>query len=258
MSNSKKILSDDLVSIIMPAYNSELYIKESIYSVIKQTYNNWELIIINDASKDETLEIIKEVALNNSKIKIINLIKNVGVSKARNKGIEFSQGRYIAFLDSDDIWLPKKLEIQIEFMKKNEVSFSFTQYRVFNENVLDCGKLIDVSIKLSYNDLLKGNTIGCLTVILDKKNILNFRMSNDRHEDYLAWLNILRMGNYAYGIKEDLARYRISKNSLTANKFKSAFWTWSVYRSIENISILDAFCYFFCYMMTSIKKYYIK
>lgn len=248
-------MGNNMVSIIMPMYNAEKFIADSIESVIRQTYTDWELIIINDCSNDKSLDIVERYIQQDKRIKLSSLKKNSGVAQARNKGIDSSCGRYISFLDSDDIWLEDKLEKQITFMQIKNIAFSYTQYRQFSNSVKNCGKLIDVYPKIDYQTLLKGNNIGCLSVMIDKTIINEIYMPSERHEDYICWLNILKKGFCAYGLKEDLARYRVSAESLSGNKFKSMMWTWTVYRKNQNLSLIKS-CYYFChYIINGLRKH---
>lgn len=244
-----------LVSIIMPAYNAEKYIADSILSVLRQTYPYWELIVINDCSQDRTGKIIEQYMMQDHRIVLLNLEQNSGVAIARNEGIQKASGRYLAFLDSDDIWVPEKLQCQVSFMRERHISVSYTQYRQFDENVNEPGPLIDVEECIGYKDLLKGNIMGCLTVILDRDRISNIEMPSLRHEDYIAWLEILKQGFFAYGIKEDLARYRKSVHSLSGNKLKSILWTWRVYRDSQNLSIMESLYYLVHYIFKGIRKH---
>lgn len=250
-----KHFEDKMVSVIMPMYNSEKYIEVSIQSVINQTYPYWELIIVDDCSNDRSVNIVEKYVKLDKRLKLLNSKKNSGVAKSRNQGIKLAQGRYIAFLDSDDVWLPEKLKYQIEFMQEMQAPMSYTQYRHFTNEICNSGKIIDVELKISYKDLLKGNIIGCLTVMIDRKKIKDIYFSNYKHEDYILWLYILKKGFCAYGIKEDLARYRKSPNSLTGNKIKSFCWTWNVYRNREKLSPLKSLYYLFFYIIKGIKKH---
>ena len=251
-----KHFEDKLVSVIMPMYNSEKYIEESIQSVINQTYLFWELIIIDDGSKDQSVNIVEKYAKLDKRIKLVQSKKNLGVAKARNQGTQLAKGRYIAFLDSDDIWLPDKLNHQIKFMQEKQAPMSYTQYRQFTNKVSEPGNLIDVEPKVSYKRLLKGNIIGCLTAMIDRKFVDEISMPDQRHEDYIAWLNILKKGIYAYGLKEDLARYRKNLNSLSGNKFRSLIWTWNVYRKSEKLSFVKSSYYFGHYMLKGLRKHF--
>lgn len=247
---------DDLVSIIMPAYNAEKYIEEAIQSVLKQTYTNWELIIVNDCSNDKTEQIIKKYREQDERIKVHSLSENHGVANARNIALQNAVGRYIAFLDSDDIWLHEKLEKQIDFMKVNNYVFTYHQYRHFASSD-KVGEIVKIPSQLGYKEALKGNSMGCLTVCLDKSKIKPFLMPVQRHEDYITWLNVLKENEVeAYGLQSDLGRYRISsRDSISANKFKSAIWTWKVYRESQNLSILESICCFSYYIIGGVFKY---
>ena len=246
---------DDLVSIIMPAYNAEKYIEEAIQSVLKQTYTNWELIIVNDCSNDKTEQIIKKYREQDERIKVHSLSENHGVANARNIALQNAVGRYIAFLDSDDIWLHEKLEKQIDFMKVNNYVFTYHQYRHFASSD-KVGEIVKIPSQLDYKDALKGNSIGCLTVCLDKSKIKPFIMPAQRHEDYIAWLNILKENEIAaYGLQRDLGRYRVdSKDSVSTNKLKSAVWSWKVYRDSQLLSVLKSVYYMCFYITSGIKK----
>ncbi len=246
---------DDLVSIIMPAYNAEKYIEEAIESVLKQTYRNWELIIVNDCSIDATEQIVKKYQEQDQRIRLCSLIKNKGVANARNTAIKNAVGRYLAFLDSDDMWLPEKLEKQIGFMKRNNYVFTYHQYRHFASSD-KVGEIVKIPSQLDYKDALKGNSIGCLTVCLDKSKIKPFIMPAQRHEDYITWLNILKENEIAaYGLQRDFGRYRVdSKDSVSANKLKSAVWTWKVYRDSQLLSVLKSVYYMCFYITSGIKK----
>lgn len=223
-----------LVSVIMPAYNAEKTILQSINSVINQTYTNWELIIVDDGSNDESLEIIKNVKEKDKRINFYQNKKNLGVSETRNKGITKSKGNLIAFLDSDDLWVHTKLEIQINKMKKLNSDFSFTSACFINEESKMLEGNFNVPDTVDYNKLKKHNVISCSSVIINKKFFKKNKMERDDiHEDFVFWLKILRQGNIAHGIKEPLLIYRISTSSKSGNKLKSMSMTYNVFRYIE-------------------------
>lgn len=248
---------DDLVSIIMPAYNAEKYIEEAIQSVLKQTYTNWELIIVNDCSTDKTEQIIKKYQEQDQRIRLCSLTKNQGVANARNTAIKNAVGRYLAFLDSDDIWLQEKLEKQINFMKKNGYSFTYHSYRIFIVSDNSLGKIINVPVQVNYEKLLQGNSTGsCLSTCIDRNVVEEIYMPNDKHEDFICWLNVLKKyGIVGYGISECLAYYRVGKKSVSSNKFKSAYWTWNVYRTSQRLSIVQSIYYMFFYIKSGLKKW---
>jgi teichuronic acid biosynthesis glycosyltransferase TuaG len=227
--------SDKLVSVIMPAYNCAGVIRESIRSVISQSYESWELIIVNDSSNDDTARISRQFAETDPRIRVIDLERNGGPANARNTGMQYAVGAYLAFLDSDDLWLPCKLEKQLEFMSLYRAAVSFTAYRSFT-SVDNPGPLISAPARLDYCDLLKGNAIGCLTVMIDRSMVGTFSMPNVGHEDFATWLQLLRRGHTARGLQEDLARYRVSSNSLSSKKRGTIAWTWNIYRELEGLS----------------------
>lgn len=248
-------MKEKLVSIIMPVYNSEKYIKDAIQSILKQTYDNWELIIVDDCSTDNSSKIINEFCENNNRINRFRFKKNKGVSKARNYGIEHSNGDFIAFLDSDDFWKENKLKSQIEFMLKNNFAFTYTSYTLVDQNEKKIKDII-VDKNVNYSQLLKGNIITCSTVILNKKIICDISMPQIKHEDYATWLDILKSGVKAYGIKEPFVYYRKQNNSITANKFQSALWTWNIYRKHQNLSLIKSLYYFINYSFKGLIKHY--
>ncbi|WP_226086886.1 glycosyltransferase family 2 protein [Mesobacillus sp. S13] len=249
--------SDTLVSIITPTYNAAKYVRETIHSVKAQTYQDWEMIIVDDASTDGTVEIVKHEMTSEPRIKLIELKTNGGPAEARNTALGCANGTYLAFLDSDDIWLPEKLEKQLDFMKRNKIAFSYTDYRLMTDD----GKLTDVIFsvpnKLEYKSLLKNTMIGTLTVVIDKNMVGEFRMPlyRDCSEDYGLWLHILSSGIVAYGLNEDLAVYRKCEKSLSSNKFKSAKKTWNTYRKVRHINIPTALWYFAHYSINALKKH---
>ena len=248
-------MNKELVSIITPMYNSEKYIGQTIESVLNQTYQEWEMLIIDDCSNDNSPNIVKEYVQIDNRIRYIRVKENKGVSNARNIGLQQAKGRFIAFLDSDDIWNYSKLENQIDFMIEKNCTITFTSYELIDEDSNKLGKEIKVPSEVRYNDLLKGNILGCLTVIIDKSKIdFDIEMSGARHEDYILWLSILKKGHIAYGIDKILAKYRKSSTSLSGNKVKSAIWTWNVYRNVENLSLYKSMYYFINYIINGIKK----
>lgn len=247
---------NDLVSIITPAYNAEKYINDTIASVISQTYQYWEMVIVDDASNDNTNKIINKYQQKDKRIKLINLLNNQGVANARNTAIQNAKGRYIAFLDADDVWEKEKLEKQINFMKQNNICFSYHDYKLLDLST-NKAKIISVPKQLDYNNLLKGNRTGsCLTVCLDRKMIKDIYFPNAKHEDYICWLNILKQYSIvAFGLSETLGTYRVGKKSISSNKLKSAIWNWQVYRKNQKLSIMKSIYYMCFYVINGLKKY---
>lgn len=245
----------DMVSIITPTYNAEKFLEQTIKSVLNQSYMNFEMIIVDDCSKDRSVEIAQEFAAKDNRIKVHKLKENSGAAVVRNTGIEMASGRYIAFLDSDDLWDEKKLEKQIDFMKKNKIGFSFTSYRMMSENGEMMNKIVSVPSQMKYKDLLKNTVIGCLTVIIDRELIGDFRMPLVRAgQDTATWLSILRSGNVAYGMNEVLASYRKVEGSISSNKVKALKRTWNTYRNIEKLSMVPCVYYFVNYIIRAIIK----
>ena len=244
-----------LVSIITPSYNSARFINECVESVLEQTYINWELIIVDDASNDNSRELIITIAARDNRIKFIFLNKNIGVAGARNIALEKSKGRYIAFLDSDDVWKKQKLTKQIHFMQSHDLSFSFSSYESISENGIKVFKEIKAPLKIDYNSFLKNTIIGCLTVVLDKEKIGDFKMPKLRtSQDMALWLSIMKGGVIAYGIKESLAYYRIVGKSNTSNKFRVILGVWKIYRNEEGFGYMRSIWCFLNYLFNAVKK----
>ena len=249
-----KEIEKEKVSIIVPMYNAEKFIRKTIESVLAQTYQNWEMLIMNDVSTDNSLAIVSVYAKKDERIKIVNTEKNVGVVKGRNFLIDLASGKYIAFLDADDYWHNEKLEKQIKFMKEKNASISCTEYTRVKENE---EKINDVIIKeeISYNDMLKNNYLGCLTVIYDAEKIgKRYFKELEKNEDYVLWLEIVKDVDIIYGLKENLAYYRVLDNSRSSNKVKTAKVRWEIYRKIEKLSLLKSLYYFLHYAIRAVLK----
>lgn len=245
----------DTVSIITPSYNCESHISETIESVILQSYQNWEMLIVDDCSVDESRSRILEFTKKENRIKLIQLSENGGAAVARNKAIELATGRYIAFLDSDDKWKPKKLEKQIAFMQKTGIAFSYTAYDVIDEEGTKMTEFIPPK-SLTYHDLLKTCSIGCLTAVYDTQQLGKVYMPLFRkRQDYGLWLDILKKTPEARGILEPLAEYRIRKDSISSNKINAAKYQWSIYRDLERLNFLKTLYYFIHYTINGMRKY---
>ncbi|PWC09737.1 glycosyl transferase [Brenneria corticis] len=239
----------------MPTYNSSEFITESILSVINQTFMDWELLVVDDCSTDQTVEIISSYAKENKRIKFFSTEKNSGAAVARNLAIKKSVGRFIAFLDSDDLWFPEKLEQQIKFMLYNNYSFTYTFYQKIDKNGSKRG-VVKAPLKTNYIDSLKTNVIGCLTVIYDTQELGKMYMPLLRkRQDYCLWLSILKKGIIAYCLPENLALYRVSQHSLSGNKFKILKYQWMVYRNVEKIGFFKSCYFFFFYSFYGYKRY---
>jgi teichuronic acid biosynthesis glycosyltransferase TuaG len=245
-----------IVSIITPAYNSRRFISDTIESVKSQTYTAWEMIVVDDCSFDNTCEVVEQKAKLDERIRLIRVDKNSGPAIARNIALEAASGRYIAFLDSDDIWLPQKLERQIAFMQQGGIAFSYTNYRRMREQGDLYGKLIKLPLSLDYWGLLKNTGIaGCLTVMIDREMTGDFWMPDLPHgEDLVLWLQLIKKGFTAFGLSEDLARYRIVGNSTSRNKRRAAKEVWRVYRDIEKLGFLPSSWCFINYAWSALQK----
>lgn len=245
---------NDLVSVITPCYNAKRFIEQCINSVIDQSYKNWEMIICDDCSSDDSKQIIQKYISIDKRIKLIQLTKNKGVANARNEAIKSAKGRYIAFLDSDDVWISEKLQKQLDFMQKNNLSFTYSSYDLIDEEGRFIGNF-DIKGEITYKSMLKTCSVGCLSAIYDTKILGKLYMQNQGHEDYVLWLRIMKKINTTKGLNESLAKYRISKKSLSSNKFKSASWQWKIYRKIEKLNIFLSLYYFAHYVYNGFIKY---
>jgi glycosyltransferase involved in cell wall biosynthesis len=221
---------DDLVSIITPTYNSEKYITETIKSIQGQTYTNWELLITDDCSTDQTIDIIKSFQKGDKRIKLFLLNKNQGAGVARNNSIKEANGRYIAFCDSDDLWKEHKLSKQIKFMKENQVFFTYCSYEIVNEKREYIQTIIPPPI-ITYNDLLSWCWVGCLTAIYDTKILgKKYFPKIRKRQDYILWLKILREINQTKGLLEPLATYTKRQGSISSNKLGLVKYNYLVYK----------------------------
>lgn len=236
-------MNGDFVSVVIPAYNAEAFIGDAIASVREQTYPRWELIVVDDCSTDETVRVACERAERDPRVKIVRSPANGGTSVARNIGLSQCGGRYVAFLDADDVWMTEKMQRQLEFMGRQGIAFSFTAYQKFGSNGL--GSVIGAPRSVSWREMLKGNRIGCSTVMIDTRVFprLSFPTGLGRQEDYALWLSLLRQGGLAYGLDEPLVRYRVHEASKSARKLRSIAAQWSVYRDLERLPLLHAAWY---------------
>ena len=246
---------EPLVSIIIPLYNAEKYIDNTLKSVLKQKYCNYEVLIVNDGPTDTRIEIVSKYVEMDKRFYLLNLEINKGVSNARNIGIRQAKGEYIAFLDSDDLWTNDKLTVQINYMLENNYSFSCTSYKMFKDDNINSGKIINPEKEITYNSLLCGNQIACFTVVVKKDLLGNCLFSEYKHEDYLLWLELTKKGHVCHNINKVLGYYRRSINSLSGNKIKASIWTWNVLYRYQNLSFFEAAWYFKSYIINGIKKH---
>lgn len=241
---------DKLVSIIVPVYNAGNYIEETIAMVKAQTYEDWELILVDDCSEDESKKRIEACMSSEEgngeteRIRLITKEKNEGAAQARNTGIEAARGRYIAFLDADDLWMPDKLEKELAFMKEKQAAFVCSAYEFGDEQARRTGRIVHVPPVLTYEKALSRTVIFTSTVLLDTKKTGReiIRMPEVKSEDTATWWKLLRGGFAAYGLDEVLAIYRRPAGSLSSNKLEAVERIWNLYRSQEKLSLWKSIC----------------
>lgn len=247
---------NSLVSIVTPVHNSEAFIEGCIRSVLTQTYENWEHILVDDCSTDNSTGIVRKFAEKHSRIKLIELEVNSGAGIARNKAIEAAKGKYIAFLDSDDLWAPEKLTRQLRFMQDNNHYFTFTSYNSINENGDDISRIVKAKERVTYNSALFKNPIGCLTVIYDCNYFgKQYMPAIRKRQDYALWLLLLKKAD-AFGLNEILATYRLRSDSISANKFDLLKYEWKIYREVEGLSLLKSLFYILSAVVLKMKSYF--
>lgn len=246
----------DLVSIITPAFRASTFIGETIKSVIAQTYPNWEMIIAEDCSPDDTREVIHQWTLVDQRIKMVTMDRNGGPALARNAALELAKGRWIAFLDSDDLWLPKKLERTIEYAQEHKAALVFTGFRRISADGSLIGRYMDVPRTLSYRQLLANTAIVTSTAVLDRNLVGEVRMKKVYYDDFACWLQILKRCHLAFGLGEDLMRYRVLSQSISRNKWRSAMHVWRTYRDLEKLNLLLSLWSFSGYAIRGLLKYW--
>ena len=251
----------ELVSIITPTYNAEKFITETLKSVQNQTYQNWEMILVDDASTDKTIKIIADFAEKDSRIKLFKLEKNSGNGFARNVALEKAVGKYIAYLDADDLWFPNKLEKQIEFLKENNLHFTFSFYDCIDEEGNSLNRRVETPVPLTYNQLFFCNYVGNLTAIYDADFFGKIKLeSSQKRQDWRLWLTILKQIKTAEAIPESLAFYRIRKDSISSSKFKLIKHNFGVYREFHGYNLVFSILLMMRFLFTQliIKPKYIK
>lgn len=229
---------DGLVSVIMPTYNCGKFIAETVESIQAQTYTNWEIVIVDDCSTDNTKEIVDELIAKDCRIKYYCLETNSGAAVARTKSMELAEGEYIAFCDSDDLWMPDKLERQLAFMNENDYAFSCTAYEQIDEESKPLNRVIKTVKKTDYNRLLLDCPVGNSTVMYNVKKMGKFEVPNIRkRNDDALWLQMLKKEKYIWGMPDVLMKYRIRSNSISSNKLKVVKYHWILYRDIEHLNV---------------------
>jgi teichuronic acid biosynthesis glycosyltransferase TuaG len=248
-------VTEGLVSIVTPAYNAERYLADTIESVLAQTYSLWELHVVDDCSRDRTRSVVEAYAARDARVRMIRLSSNSGPAMARQAAVEAARGRYVAFLDSDDLWLPAKLDRQLSFMAHTGAALSFTAFRRISLDGGRVGRIIHVPARLAYERLLGHTAIATSTAIIDRALAGPFRMVKTYYDDFALWLEITRRGFAAYGLDEDLMRYRVVGGSVSRNKGRSAMMVWRTYREVEGLGLARASWSFARYAFNAVRKY---
>jgi len=252
---------NDLVSILTPTYNTEKFISGTIKSVQNQTYQNWEMILVDDASTDKTVSIIEEFVRNDKRIKLFRLVKNSGNGFARNEALEKASGKFIAYLDADDLWFPEKLEKQIQFLKANKLHFTFSFYDCIDEEGNNLHRRVASPNPLTYKELFFCNYVGNLTAIYDADYFGKIVLKNSqKRQDWRIWLTILKQTKTAKPVSEPLAFYRIRRDSISSSKFKLIKHNFDVYREFHNYNFVFSIILMMRFLFTQliIKPRYIK
>lgn len=245
-----------LVSIITPVYNAQAFLADTIQSVIKQTYPHWELILVDDASSDGSVALIKSFQEKDDRIRLIALEVNSGAAVARNTGIDQAKGQFIAFIDADDMWLEDKLAKQIAFMSQNAYAFTYTGLAFVDQDGQVLKSLAQVPLSLDYHGLLKNTAIACSTVVIDRAKVGDFHMPLVRRgQDTATWLMLLRTKvDRAYGLQEVLNHYRQVEGSISSNRWTALKRTWNTYRNLEKLPLHKASYYFILYVINAIRR----
>lgn len=244
-----------MISIVTPCYNSGDSIRETIESVLAQTYTDWEMLIIDDCSKDGSSDIIQQYAAADPRIKYICTDSPSGSpTLPRNIGIEHARGEYIAFLDSDDLWMPTKLEHQLPLLNEDNVAIVYANYEKMDEQGNRSGRYIIAPPSVTYRQLLKGNVMGCLTVMYDVSKVGQVRFKKIGHEDYALWLSVLKRGYIARNSNTVEAIYRVNRKSVSSNKLTVLGWQWNIYVKEEHTGLLRAAWYFINYACRAFAK----
>ena len=230
---------NSFISIVVPVYEVERFIEETIASVQKQTYENWELLLVDDCSKDKSCILIEEKAAKDIRIRLIRQDTNQGAAAARNCGVSHASGRYLCFLDSDDLWEPDKLECELRFMQEKQAAFVFTGYEFADEQGKGLGKIVRVPQEISYSQALKNTTIFTSTVMIDRSKIKDedIFMPRIASEDTATWWHLLKVYGKAYGLDKNLVKYRRSANTLSSNKLEAIKRIWGLYRRQEKLNV---------------------
>lgn len=259
--NKSSVVPDEtekLVSVIMPAYNCEKYIAKAIESVIHQTYTHWELIVVNDDSPDNAAAIAQEYADEDCRIRVVHQVPNAGCAQARNLGISEAKGQYIAFLDSDDIWVASKLEKQVRLLKEKKAQLAYGSYDFIDENDVALNKTFIVAAETNYQKMLGRNEIGCSTVLVESDLLRKHSFRKEYyHEDYVLWMELLSLPVTAVGVTDVMTHYRVISTSRSYDKKNAAMHRWKIYRSALKLSFFESVWAFSKYAVNAVNKHYI-
>lgn len=251
-------MQDGLVSIVVPVYNIRKYITETMDCVRNQTYTNWELLLVEDGSSDDTVDVIEDYleCVGDERIRLLKQPANMGAAKARNRGVEEASGRYIAYLDADDLWVPEKLQQELNFLHNTGAAFVFTGYEFADEQGKGTGKVVRVPDTLDYKEALKNTTIFTSTVMFDLEKISKelLMMPEIKSEDTALWWKILRSGYTAYGLDENLVIYRRPGKSLSSNKLEAIRRIWNLYRKAEGMNVISSAYHFVFWAVRAVKR----
>jgi teichuronic acid biosynthesis glycosyltransferase TuaG len=241
--------------VVTPAYNAGRTLAETVASLQAQSLGDWEMLIVDDASQDDTRALMARLAAQDARIRPMVQERNAGPARARDRALLAARGRYIAFLDSDDLWLPEKLERQLEFMQRRNAAFSFTGFRRMSADGARLGRRIHVPERLTYGQLLGNTAIATSSAIIDRETTGPFRMTETYYDDFALWLEITRRGFAAAGLDLDLMRYRVVGGSVSRNKTRSARMVWRTYREVERLGLARASWSFVRYATNALLKY---
>lgn len=248
-------MDNGLVSVIMPMYNAATFVEMAVKSVLSQTYTHWELLVVDDSSTDESVSIVEKYARQDPRIHVLHNDLHINMpSTPRNLGIRHAKGKYIAFLDSDDCWLPDKLERQLPLFDNFKTAIVFSDYEKIDENGMRNGRVVKAPTIVDYHNMLHCNYIGNLTGVYDRQLTGTMFLPNTHHEDYALWLDILKKGFVARNTGTVEGLYRVRSGSVSASKLHIVSWQWNIYRKHEHLSVIKSLCYYMCYAVNGWKK----
>lgn len=238
-----------MVSIVVPVYNAERFLRETIACIQRQTYTNWELLLVDDCSTDGSRELIREFEEKDNRIHLLCAAENQGAARSRNQGVMASKGQYLCYLDADDVWMEEKLSKEIDFIQKKDAAFIFSGYEFADEKAVGLGKIVKVPEEITYRQALKNTIIFTSTVMFDMTKLSKdmVTMPVVASEDTATWWKILKTGITAYGLNENLVLYRRSTNTLSSNKWIAIKRIWNLYRKQEQLPLIPSMYYFICW-----------